>query len=626
MINRTILPVALLLLAAAAGTRAERIAVLSDIHVTPGNACDSMLRMAVDEINATDAIRAVVVDGDLTNEGSDEQLVNVKSILDGIGKPLYVLPGNHENNWSQSATKTFVDLWGDDRFVGETDSLILVGINCGPYMKMGDGHVKQEDLLWLDRTLRERVAASGKRVVSFNHYPLNADMDNYREYIRVLEKYPVVAHVNGHLHSWKQYRGGGIDGVMVRALDMRKGTYGYTLLDIDADSVRVSDKVIGEKPVRKYAWAANTAIEPLADDVVTEYRDYVTPEGFHVTKIVADSASIFTRVGIGDGAIYYGTSLGDVKAVSGSGELLWSTPTGASLFARPVPYAAKNIVYVPSATKELFTLDASTGAVLYREPAPGPYVADGVISDGALYLGGYKLMEKRDAATGKLEWRYDSLANYCQAAPAISGNDIVFGAWDTNLYCIDTRTGERRWYWNNGKPVNLYSPGNCVPWASADEVIFVAPDRFMTSLDRNGCQRWRSNAHRFRESFGHSADGSRVYAKTMDGELVAVATGQPEYTELWTVDMGIGYDHAPCIVAESNGLVYCGSRRGIVTIVDPVKRKVVASYKLGVSEVNGIDVDPATGLVYVSLIEGTIWQIADLRSLPTEPVPAVVGR
>ena len=90
--------------------------------------------------------------------------------------------------------------------------------------------------------------------------------------------------------------------------------------------------------------------------------------------------------------------------------------------------------------------------------------------------------------------------------------------------------------------------------------------------------------------------------------------------------MGIGYDHAPCIVAESNGLVYCGSRRGIVTVVDPERQVVVASFTLGVSEINGIDVDPETGLVYVSLSEGSVWQIADLRNLSTRPVPAVIGR
>ena len=82
--------------------QAQKFAILSDIHVTPGNANEAQLQLAVAEVNACDA-DAVLMTGDLTNEGSDEQLRNVKSMLDGITKPLYVIPGNHENNWSQSA-------------------------------------------------------------------------------------------------------------------------------------------------------------------------------------------------------------------------------------------------------------------------------------------------------------------------------------------------------------------------------------------------------------------------------------------------------------------------------------------------------------------------------------------
>ena len=60
----------LALAAMAFGAQAQRLAILSDIHVTPGNACDSALRVAVDEINAQD-FDLVVVNGDLSNDGSD---------------------------------------------------------------------------------------------------------------------------------------------------------------------------------------------------------------------------------------------------------------------------------------------------------------------------------------------------------------------------------------------------------------------------------------------------------------------------------------------------------------------------------------------------------------------------
>ena len=56
-------------------------------------------------------------------------------------------------------------------------------------MKMGDGHIKQEDLHWLRSTLEEHTA-DGARVLSFNHYPLLDDLDNCSDYLAVLEDFP----------------------------------------------------------------------------------------------------------------------------------------------------------------------------------------------------------------------------------------------------------------------------------------------------------------------------------------------------------------------------------------------------------------------------------------------------
>ena len=67
---------------------AQKFAILSDIHVTPGNANETKLKAAVEEINSSD-VDYVLITGDLTNEGSDEQLRNVKSIFDRITKPQY---------------------------------------------------------------------------------------------------------------------------------------------------------------------------------------------------------------------------------------------------------------------------------------------------------------------------------------------------------------------------------------------------------------------------------------------------------------------------------------------------------------------------------------------------------
>jgi len=592
----------------------QRIAVLSDIHVSKGAPSDSAIRAAVAEINAT-PYDVVVVNGDLANEGSDAELIYVKSILDELKHPTMYLPGNHEDTWSQSATKTFIDLWGNDRFVTEIDSLILVGINCGPYMKMGDGCIKSEDLHWLDATLAERCK-DGKRVLSFCHYPLNPDLDNISDYLAILDKYPVIGHINGHYHSWREYKAGeeGSTGdlpcVMTRALIMGKDNHGYAEVEVGPEWVHVYNKEIGKARKAKYAFAANTSHSKATFPAKGEIK---APDGYEITKIWADSASVFTRLGIDNDNVYFGTSTGLSRAVGKhDGKLKWSVPTGASLFSRAT-VLPKGKVAVPM-HDGILILASETGKRLGKQASKeGPYVADGLTSpDGKSYIqGGYKRIEKRRSGDGKLIWSYDSIDNYCQAAAVIKDDDIIFGAWDRKLRCLDLKTGKLRWQWDNGKAVNLFSPGNVVPAVTEDKVIIVAPDRYMTALDRKtGRQIWRDKSHRYRESMGISEDGKRVYAKTMDGELVAVDTTSDTFKELWTIDLGLGYEHAPCVIVEKDGIIYTGSRRGIVTMTRAVDHKLLTSLPLGKTEVNGIDTDPTTGDVYVSLIEGTIYRIS----------------
>ncbi|MBQ9585304.1 MAG: PQQ-binding-like beta-propeller repeat protein [Muribaculaceae bacterium] len=596
---------------------AQKFAILSDIHVTPGNANEGKLKEAVVEINASD-VDAVIVSGDLTNEGSDEQLLNVKSILDGITKPLYVIPGNHENNWSQSACKTFNDLWGDDRFVFTIGKLVVIGMNCGPFMKMGDGHIKQEDLIWLDKTLSEMVKP-GMKVLSINHYPILSDLDNYRDYVWVLHKYPVITHINGHWHRWRQYETEGINGLMVRCLDMGNGDYGYTIMDIDLDHswIHVYNKTIGQPFDNTighpnnifYAYRINT------DDYYTlacsRTFDPGVPKGFKVEKVYADNASIFTRLGIDKDNIYFGNSLGYLRVIDKkNAKLKWEYKTESMLFARPA--VSDKVVILPTGDKRLIWLDKKNGKVLNEVHANGPYVADGVIADDVLYQGGFKTFQAWDVKGKKLLWEYNDINNYCQAEPFVGKNDIIFGAWDTNLRSLNRKTGTLNWSWDNGKSNNLFSPGNVVPAVTESRVVIVAPDRYATALERTtGKQLWRhhDNAVKVRESLGLSEDGKRAYAKTMDGTVVAMDTQSDDYHQLWNTDCGFGYEHAPCIVLEHDGYIYAGSRRGMLAVLDAATGKLVFRYEMGSSEVNGFEVDPATGDIYCSLIEGTIWRI-----------------
>ena len=83
---KNILYTLLLTFATLSAAAQTRIALLCDLHVSPGNRNEQILKQVVEEINA-DATQIVIVAGDLTNEGSDEELRAVKAALDGIKKP-----------------------------------------------------------------------------------------------------------------------------------------------------------------------------------------------------------------------------------------------------------------------------------------------------------------------------------------------------------------------------------------------------------------------------------------------------------------------------------------------------------------------------------------------------------
>ena len=142
------------------------------------------------------------------------------------------------------------------------------------------------------------------QVLSVNHYPVLDDLDNYRDYVDILKKYPVVTHQCGHYHRWRLYETDGINGLMVRALDMGNDNYGYTLLNIDLDRqwIYVYNKVLGKDPEVMFSYRINL------DYYTPEPQDehYVLPTGFDIHRVVADDASIFTRVGVDSKNLYFG--------------------------------------------------------------------------------------------------------------------------------------------------------------------------------------------------------------------------------------------------------------------------------------------------------------------------------
>lgn len=588
-----------------------RIAFVTDIHVTPGNEQDSLFRLAVGEIDASDC-DVVICGGDLTNMGSNAELHRVRTLFAPLSKPWFVIPGNHETTWSESAGAAFRRSFGHDgRTAFRAGKYLFLGYPSGPWMKMADGGIRREDLDWIRRTARE--ARRGERIVSLCHYPLNADLTNRREITALLRECGVNLTLCGHYHRLGLRNCDSIACVQGRALVQREAdgtpSCGYTLVTLAGDSLWMYEKRLGQAPTLAYAirQVNDPQVLALPCDPQAKPINY----GGLAECAVQDEASIYTGVAVRGDTIWYGTSLGVLKAYDTCREReLWRQRFPNALYSTPV--YASGLVIAGSSAGGLYAFDARTGHRRWVLPTPTPVIGDGLLADEGrtLYIGlGRGRMGKVETATGKLLWLFEFGDGQAQGRPALEGDRLVFGAWDTRLYCLDARTGERLWSWSNGSPQRLFSPGHIVPRIAAGKVFLVAPDRYVTALDlATGRQLWRVKQRKARETTGLSADGKRFYFKTMDGEMVAVDTAADTYSELWAADAGWGYDHNSCPIVVHGGMAYMANRSGCVAAVRE-DGTLLRRAKCGNSAANDFTVGP-DGSLWVSLAEGTIFRIA----------------
>ena len=184
---------------ATAGKSRLRFAWLSDPHVGSDRGADD-LRASVADINAQRDLSFVLVSGDITEMGSFDNLSLAKQILDRLGVPYHLIPGNHDTKWSESGGSDVARLWGDDRFVFEAAGLRFIGLSQGPVLHMADGHWAPQDVRWLDGLLAEPGAAL-KPTIFVSHYPLDSSIDNWYVVLDRLKKIPTVAVLAGHGHK-----------------------------------------------------------------------------------------------------------------------------------------------------------------------------------------------------------------------------------------------------------------------------------------------------------------------------------------------------------------------------------------------------------------------------------------
>lgn len=568
-----------------------KYAFVTDTHIGSENGEDD-LRRTVADLNSQNDVDFVLITGDITEMGTLEEITLAKGILTSLNKKWFVIPGNHDTGWSESGGVDFIKAFGDDKFTFDHQGIRFIACASGPYVRMSDGHIPRDAVVWLDKLLSETPA--DMPLVFINHYPIDNSLDNWYEATNRLKKFNIQYAICGHGHENKAYDFEGIQGTMGRSnLRAKDSVGGYNLVTVRRDSVFFAVKKPSlpvENPWRSIALGkfVNRAV------VKPERPSYAINEQYpEVQKVWTyhSDANVVLTPAYAKNRVVFGNSLGKVEALSAkTGKKSWEFKTDGAIYSSPA--ISGNNVILGSGDGNIYALNLKTGKELWKYRANAAVLGSPVIEKGIIYIGASDhTFSAIDHKTGRVIWQFTEVEGSIVCTPLIYEGKVIFGSWGKYLYALNQKTGVLIWKWTNGQANRMFSPAMVTPVASNGIVYIAAPDRYLTAIDAStGTTLWRNKEATVRESIGIANDGKLIYGKTMQDEIVAYKTQSTDPGVLWRMNVGFGYEHVPSMLQEHSGKVFFGTKNGVVYAIDPLHQKTVWAHKIDNSMINTVNV------------------------------------
>ncbi len=568
-----------------------KYAFVTDTHVGTETG-EEDLRRTVTDINKQNDIDFILVTGDVTEMGTLKEIKLAKKILSALNKPLYLIPGNHDTGWSESGGVDFTQQFGDDKFTFDHKGYRFIACASGPYVRMSDGHIPRDATVWLDKILKS--TPKEMPLIFINHYPIDNSLDNWYEATDRIKNHNIQYAICGHGHANMALNFEGVEGTMGRSnLRAKDSVGGYNVVTMSKDSVFFATKKPGfsiENAWRKFALKTFSA----PSDKTYERPSYEINDKFPQVKkkwSYHSAANVVSTPAANKKLMVVGNAIGEVEALSlKDGSKIWTYKTNGAIYSSPV--MVKGLVILGSGDGHVYALEVKTGKLVWKYKANAAVLGSPVVENGNVYIGSSDhSFRALSVKTGKLVWEFNQVEGTIVGLPLIYKDKVIFGSWGRHLYALNKQDGKLIWKWNNGHANRMYSPAMVTPVAHNDVIYIAAPDRVLTAIDAtNGSTLWRNKEATVRESIGISEDKSMVFGKTMNDEIVAYRTQRTDPGVAWRLNLKFGYEHVPSMLIAKDGLVFFGTKNGVVYAFDPNTQKQAWAYKVDNSMVNTVNV------------------------------------
>ena len=451
--------------AACAQVKVFRFAFLSDTHIgSPDGKAEEDLKRTVADINQMTDIAFVVITGDITELGTNDEIKRARQLFDELKVPYHIIPGNHDTGWSESGGDSFIKVFGNDKFSFEYNGIRFLGCASGPYLRMSDGHIPRGAINWLDKELKN--VKDQQPVIFLNHYPIDNSLDNWYEITDRLRRYNTWAILCGHGHANRSMNFEDIPAVMGRSnLRARAETGGYNLVDVRSDSMIFTERRPGHDSYRGETLKPWTCvkIETRHFDAGKTFKrpDYSINEKYSQVREkwkFASSANIISTPAVDGDNVIVGNQDGELLCLSlKDSKQKWSYRTNGSIFSSPA--ISRGFVVVGSGDGNVYCLDIKKGKIQWRHETGASVLGSPIIKNDSVFIGGSDhSFIALNLRSGKSLWKFEDLGGPVVSTALLYDDKIIFGAWDRNLYCLDKTTGTLLWKWNNGSTVrNLFT-------------------------------------------------------------------------------------------------------------------------------------------------------------------------
>jgi predicted phosphohydrolase len=180
--------------------------VVNDVHYLNAR-CGKWFEGVVRRMRShPEKIEFCLLAGDLTEHGKREQMAPMRDLLRGLGKPTYVVVGNHDY-WTQEDRRVYDDFFPQrSNYRFDFNRWQFLGLDTTDGQRAYGTSVKPPTLHWLDETLPK--LDKKKPTVVFTHFPLGPHVitrpDNAAPLLARFKEYNLQAAFCGHYHGFTE--------------------------------------------------------------------------------------------------------------------------------------------------------------------------------------------------------------------------------------------------------------------------------------------------------------------------------------------------------------------------------------------------------------------------------------